>query len=224
MNAIRKFNMRHGNLWHKHQPRRWALLLVGLTLFITACSSTLGSIKLSGLQALKQGTAVQPGGELASGSLLTLANQAEAESAALDVVEIRRIDEQNIVIFTLLKLPEIQESQSEEESNRARIDVLRIAVEVLWEAAVKHTPDAASVTIIFMNTRTFTTLDRGPAPAAWQLLGITASLKSVPEYLAGTRDLDTYLAYTNGPAVRLFSLDQIYAGEPNHPIRFLEAS
>lgn len=196
-----------------------AIGLVVTALVTSACAVPVGSVELPGLQALQEEAGLTE--TLVSGRLRALADQAEADAPLLDVVQIEYSDAGNVTAFVILKAPE-QDDQSEEEYAATRAEALRTAVEALWGAALEHTPEAPSMAVAFMRLDTVTTLDRGQATVAWLVAGVIISLQDAAGYLQGERSPDSFRDFWNSDAVTVIPVDELYAGTPNHPVRFLE--
>jgi len=193
---------------------------VGMALVTTACTVPVAPIELPGLDVLRG--ALRPMEAIASDPLRDLADQAEADAPELDVVQIEYNKDDNVIAFVILNMPE-QSEQSDQEYAAMQFGVFRRAVEALWKAALAYTPEVNSMGVAFMQVRTLTTLDRGPAPVGWLMGGVIISLPDAAKYLQGPRTSESFESLLASEPVTVIPLDELYTGMPNHPVRSLEA-
>ncbi len=202
--------------------KQWFMILAGLTFLLTACSAVIDSVELPGLQALSDSAGVTDSTAAAPDELSRLADQAEADQPLLDVVQVTRDDNYIVLVYAVLGAIS-RDGLSEDEVTNAQIDLVRTTAEAVWAAGLQYTPDASSIGIVFMEIRPVNTLDHGPAPTAWQVLGIMAVTDSAAAYLAGPHNQDAFLTFSTSEDVIIATLDRAYLGRPNHPLRSLEA-
>lgn len=193
--------------------KKWMPMLALVTLFLTACSTAVGSIQLSGLQALRDGA---DGGPTAA-----FADEVEAAAPLLDVVEVRQNEGGDLIVNALIGSPQTKDLNASEAAV-VRLDTLRISLEAVWKAGLAHFPDSENYILILLSPRTVSTLDRGPAPTAWMELGVLSTAAGAADYLAGDRNLAAFQIYADTEDVLVAPLNEAYTGTPNHPLRSLE--
>lgn len=197
------------------KQRNWITVSFSLALFTAGCAT---GIQLEGLDSLAQQVdpTTSTGLDQLEGPLEIIANEAEASAPFLDIVQISIDAENDLVVFALLAVPPSGDSATGDPD-------FQIAVEAIWRAAAEQSLPVNNVAVAFMQVFPVNTLDRGLAPGGWLIGAVIVPIDSAEEYLSGNIDEVTRADFWVDGPVESITLDQPYAGVPNHPLRSLEA-
>ncbi|MFQ5943371.1 MAG: hypothetical protein ACE5JF_07450 [Anaerolineales bacterium] len=195
--------------------KKWTIFFLSLALFTAGCAT---AVQLEGLESLTQRSdpAAEAGIEQQEGPLQAIADEAESSAPFLDIVQISIDNQNDLVVFALFTVPPSGETALADSE-------FQISVEAIWQAALDQNLSVNNIAVAFMRVLPVNTLDRGLAPAGWLIGGITVRIDAANEYISGKVDEETRAEFWGNGRVQAVTLDQPYAGTPNHPLRAPEA-
>jgi hypothetical protein len=157
-------------------------------------------------------------------ALFADADRIEAASGDVDIIEIRRDDENRI--FNVAMLFREPQSDGSQQAQLAQLDSLRRAIELTWQGTMLDSEGADLLRVRLMAPASITTLDNGQSFVGIVTADTEIERSAAATYLAGTRSLATFFDLI---AQGTLSYDrpqqtEIYSGQPNHPLFMLNAT
>jgi hypothetical protein len=154
-------------------------------------------------------------------SLFAAADRIEAASGDVDIIEIRKDDENRLFNVAMLFRP--PQGDGSQQAQLAQLDSLRRAVELTWQGTMLDSEGTDLLRVRLMEPASITTLDNGQSFVGIVSADTEIERSAAATYLAGTRSLATFFDLI---AQGTMSYDrpqqtEIYAGQPNHPLFML---
>jgi hypothetical protein len=157
-------------------------------------------------------------------ALFAAADRIEAASGEVDIIEIRRDDENHLFNVAMLFRP--PQGDGSQQAQLAQLDSLRRAIELTWQGTMRDSEGTDLLRVRLMEPASITTLDNGQSFVGIVTADAEIERSAAATYLAGTRSLATFFDLI---AQGTLSYDrpqqtEIYTGQPNHPLFMLSTT
>ena len=157
-------------------------------------------------------------------TLFAAADRIEAASGDVDIIEIRKDDENRLFNVALLFRP--PESDGSQQGQLAQLDSLRRAIELTWQGTMLDSEGADLLRVRLMEPASITTLDNGQSFVGIVTADTEIERGAAAAYLAGTRSISTFfdLIAQGTLSYERPQQTELYTGQPNHPLFMLTTS
>lgn len=154
-------------------------------------------------------------------AVIAAADRIEAASGNVDVVEIRKDEENRIfAVHMLFRPPQTDQSP---QGQIAQLDALRRAFELTWQGTMRESVGTDILSVTLLAPQNIVTLDNGSSFIGIVVANSQIERSAAQSYLAGERSLTTFfdliangtLTYERPNSITL------YEGTPNHPLFML---
>jgi hypothetical protein len=213
--------------------RGFVLFLVLTALFLAGCQSLPGLQVLLGQdpQANPDAAASQTVAALdlvmadktgtTDPSLFSAADRIEAASGDVDIIEIRKDDENRLLNVSMLFRP--PQGDGSQQAQLAQLDSLRRAIELTWQGTMLDSEGTDLLHVRLMQPANITTLDNGQSFIGIVTADTEIERGAAAAYLAGTRSLSTFFDLIAQGTLSYEAPQQqtLYSGQPNHPLFML---
>jgi hypothetical protein len=211
----------------------------GRILIIAVLSAILasGCSQMPGLRVLTGQTEEDAGGDLTvqaldlvmadkSGSadpgITAAANRIEAADTMVDIIEVRKDEENRVFVVSMLFNPP-QVDMNTMEGQIADLDARRRAFEVTWQGMMPESEGTDRIEIQLLAPASVSTLDHGQSFIGFLMAQAAIERSQAAAYLAGARNLNTFYDMIVNGALQYQAPNQLilYEGTPNHPMFML---
>jgi hypothetical protein len=150
------------------------------------------------------------------------ANRIEAADNMVDIIEVRKDDENRVFVVNMLFNPPAVDINTME-GQIAVLEARRRAFEVTWQGMMPESEGTDSFQINLLFPGPVPTLDHGQSFVGWVVASSAIDRSKAAEYLAGTRNLNTFFDMVlNGDLLYEAATEPMfYQGTPNHPMFML---
>lgn len=153
------------------------------------------------------------------------ADRIETANDMLDIIEIRKDEENRVFVVNMLFNPPNYDVNTNE-GQIAQLEATRRAFEVTWQGMMAESEGTDLIDVRLLFPQTITTLDHGRSFVGYVIAEGIIERSEAASYLAGARNLSSfYDMVINGTLNYQRASDFIlYEGTPNHPMFMLPAS
>jgi len=153
------------------------------------------------------------------------ANRIEAADNMVDIIEVRK-DEENrdFIVNMLLRTPDVDANT--QEGQIAIFESRRRAFEVTWQGMMPESERTDRITIRMLAPASVSTLDHGQSFVGVLMAEAAIERADAAAYLAGARNINTFYDLIVNGMLQYQAPNEtiLYEGTPNHPMFMLAGS
>jgi len=160
-------------------------------------------------------------------SLILAADRIESASGNVDIIEIRRDEEDDAFVTNLLFRPPSDANGQTQEGLISLYTAIQRAMELTWQGTMAESQNLSALRITFIAPQAISTLDNGGMSfVGFILLNSQIERADAIRYLSGPRTLSDFLDLIANGTMSYESPEQtqLYQGQPNHPLFMLNAA
>ena len=208
-----------------------------LTIFVVSAILASGCSQMPGLRVLTGQTEEDAAGDLtvqaldlvmadksgaADPGIAAAANRIEAADNMVDIIEVRKDEENRVFVVSMLFNPP-QGDMNTMEGQIADLEARRRAFEVTWQGMMPESEGTDRIEIHLLAPASISTLDHGQSFIGFLVAQAAIERAQAAEYLAGARNLNTFYDMVISGALQYQAPNQLvlYEGTPNHPMFML---
>jgi hypothetical protein len=157
-------------------------------------------------------------------SLFAVADRIEAASGDVDIIEIRKDDDNRLFNVAMLFRP--PQGDGSQQAQLAQLESLRRAVELTWQGTMLDSEGTDLLHVRLLQPAGITTLDNGQSFVGIVVADTEIERSAAAEYLAGTRSITTFYDLIAQGTLSYEAPQQqtLYSGQPNHPLFMLNTA
>ncbi|HLV37404.1 MAG TPA: hypothetical protein VKY59_19955 [Spirillospora sp.] len=156
-------------------------------------------------------------------SLMRAADRIEAASPFVDIIEIRKDEENDVFVVNMLFQPPPDAAEQTQAALISLYTAIQRAMELTWQGTMRESEGTSAIRINFIVPQGIPTLDSQTSFIGLITLNSQINRSDAIAYLAGPRNLNDFLDLIVSGTLQYESPQGavLYDGRPNHPLFML---